>query len=711
MGPQMHTDAHRSNQIYLYLCLSVVIALMFCTGAFAQEPAGEGDDDDFPLPYVAPTHPKLGGYEVTGTIEFGWRFTALDGSQNGYRAIVDLPRGPSFGFSRVELRSLDNDGRLFDTLLFEGQGGGGEPTSTGRIRAGKRGIYLVDYQFSDIDTFNYQPDFANPGFENGVILAPHGWDRTRRNDTVDVTFFPQRRIEGSFNYRRSHQSGLGLGTDLSSESLIFGRELDNSVHDTRGGIGFRFPRWFLFVEQGVRRYRDDEIDTADPFTVTDPETLARFRRNRTTETTSPSTRLVATATPWTPVRLTARMAYVGLDTTGRLSESNDSLGSDLSTIDAAGIDDGHAFVFDSTQDVRVHDRWRVTNAFRYRRTRTVGTSSSVVTFAGDTANATTDVGDRSYRDARLEDQVGVEFDVAEDAVLRAGYRFARRQYTYDRMDRFLLLPPLEQFSTSRTVLHSDEDRYDAVLFGGSYRLRRDARVFLEYENGREPNANFGFDDRRVFFDRGGDYQLLRIRGAWTPCDWFEFGGSVRTTDRSVRSGVIAGRDVVVDDPDRPVFTRLFDGEPPVQSIRSRAANLTVRLSPWTRLSGGVTVDRIANTAGVTYLTARERLDGTGSTVFETVPRFFRYRDDETLVTADISAEPIDRVTLSAYYSLVSAAGDVPVHYHQGSARAVVGLGRGMSGVLEWKVYDYDDHRTSVSDFKANHGIVALRWEF
>ena len=697
------------------LAVAWVVIAVACGNVFAQEPGAdeqlEGDDEDFPLPYVPPTHPTIGGYELTGTIELGWRFTALDGSRNGYRAVVDLPRGPSFGFSRVELRSPENSGLLFDTLLFEGSGGGGEPTSTGRIRAGKRGIYLVDYQFSDIDTFNYQPDFANPGFENGVILAPHGWDRTRHNDSVDVTFFPQRRIEGSFAYRRSHQSGLGLGTDLSSDSLVFDRNLDNTVHDTRGGIALRFPRWYLFAEQGVRRYRDDERDTPDPFTVTDPETLARFARTRATQTTAPSTRVIATASPWTPLKLTARLAYVGLDTTGRLTETNDALGSDDSRIDADGSDDGHAFVFDSTQDVRVLDRLRVTNAFRYRRTRTVGSSTSLVTFAGDTANATTDVADRSYRDARLEDQAGVEFDVAEDVVVRAGYRFARRRFDYDRTDRFLLPAPSEEFSTSRTVLHSDEERYDAFLAGGSYRLRRDARLFVEYENGREPNANFGYDDRNVFFDRAGDYRLLRVRGAWTPCAWVELGGSVRTSDRSLRSGVIAGRDVVGDDPLNPVFTRLFDGEPPVQDIRSRAASITVRLSPWERLSGGVTFDRVENSAEVTYLVARERIGNDGGSIFESVPRFFRYRDDETLVTADLVAEPVDRISLAAFYSLVSAAGDVPLHYHQASARASVKLGRGVSGVLEWRLYDYDDHRVAVTDFRANHAIAGLRWEF
>lgn len=712
---------HGPGGVAHWVLLALVASLALgAPSARAQAPAGEpagSGDEDYPLPYTAPDHPTVGGFEVSGTIELGWRFTNLDGSLNAYRAIVDLPRGPSAGFSRIELRRPDDDGRIFDSLLVEGSGGGGEPVSSGRIRAAKRGIYVAEYVFSDVDTFNFQPDFANPLFDAGVVLAPHGWDRTRRSDAVDVRLFPQRRVEGHVAYRRTHESGLGLGTDLSDASLVFARALDNTVHDVRAGVALRWPTWYLSVEQGLRRYHDDERDVADPFTVTDPDTLARFERLRSARTSAPATRVIATANPWSALKLTARMAYVDFDTAGQLLETADSAGSDVSRSESNGVDAGHAFVFDATQDVRVLDRVRLTNAVRYRRSRTVGTSAGTLVFGGDLVNLARDTASRSYRDARIEDQAGIEIDVAKDAVVRAGYRFARRRFAYDRTDRSVFSAEL---MTARTVLHDDEERYDAFLAGGSYRLRRDARVFVEYENGREPNPNFGFDDERVFFDRAGDFQLLRIRGAWTPAPWLELAGSVRTTDRSLRSGVIAGRDVVFDDPDNPVFTRLADGEPPVQRVRSRAASASVRVVPWERLQAGVTFDRIANTASVSYLTARERTDGQGNIVYDTVGRFFRYRDDEALLTADLNAEPFDRVSIVALYSLVSAAGDVPLHYHQASARGVVRIGRGVSGFVEWRLYDYDDHRVDgaagtdgrgITDFRANHATVGVRWEF
>ncbi len=565
---------------------------------------------------------------------------------------------------------------------------------------------MVDYRHSRIDTYNFIPDFANPLFDNGVILAPHGWDRTRALDSVEVTIAPERRIEGNFAYFRTRQTGLGLGTDVSNDALIFDRDLDNVGHEVRAGVTLRWPTWLFRFEQGARFYEDDERDLADPTVVTDPDALTNFFRNRTADVSAPTTRATLTARPFEGVNLTARAVYVDYDISGSLDEVVDAVGSDPAASAILGRDQGHAFLFDASQDVRVIDRVRVSNYVRYRRYRTVGSTQGLFTTAGDAANAVRENDDRSTRDSRLEDEVMGHVDVARGLVVRVGYRFARREFDFDRTDTVIIPPPNDQFSSVRFLARSDEQRYDAFLAGGSYRLRHDARVFFEYENGREPNANFTLDEQTVFRDKAGDYQLLRARGSWSPYDWLELAGSIRTTDRTFPSGVIPGRDVIVDDPFNPVFVRLFDGEPPEEQSRSRAAGFTVRVTPrsWARF--GVTFDRLHNTATINYLTARP-LDGGFVDVFRTV----RYLDDESLVTADVTVDPVDRLSLSAYYSLVGASGSVPLHYHQAQARGVYRIGRGVSGVLEWRLYDYDDHRYSVTDFRADHAIVGVRWEW
>lgn len=566
----------------------------------------------------------------------------------------------------------------------------------------KRGLYIVDYRHSRIDTYNFLPDFANPLFDDGVLVAPHGWDRTRALDMLDVTIRPEQRIEGHFNYFRTRQSGLALGTDVSSEALYFDRALDNTANEVRGGVALRWPTWYFWFEQGVRWYDDDERDTANASLVTDPRTLSNFFRNRTTDSTAPETRAALTARPFERLNLTARAVYVDYDVTGRLDELLDGIGSDPAASLITGRDEGHAFLFDATQDVRALDWLRVSNFIRYRRYRTVGSTNGVFTIANDTENAVRENDDRSLRDARIEDELRAHVDPISGLSLSAGYRFARRTFDFDRTDTVLLPESFGIPPSIRVLPRSDEQRYDAFLASGSYRLRHDARVYFEYENGREPTVNYTYDERATFRRRAGDYRLVRVRGSYAPADWLEVAASVRTNDRTFPSTVVPGREVVVDDPFNPVFIRLYDGEPPTEASRSRAASLTVRVEPVRRLRFGVTLDRVHNTASVAYLVFRH-----GEDVF----RSDRYLDDEGLVTADLVAEPFDRFTVTALYSLVNASGSLPVHYHQAEARGVYRFGRGISGVAEWRLYDYDNHDLTVTDFRANHAMVGVRWEF
>jgi hypothetical protein len=416
--------------------------------------------------------------------------------------------------------------------------------------------------------------------------------------------------------------------------------------------------------------------------------------------------VTATAHPFEHVDLTARAIYVDYDVEGTLDEVVDSVGSDPAASFIVGDDEGHAFLFDATQDVRPLEWLRVTNYVRYRRYRTVGRTAGVFTTNGDAASAVRENDERSLRDARFEDELQASFDLARGLTVRAGYRFANRRFDFDRTDAILLSPPIEDLSTDRVLPRSDEQRYDAFLASGSYRLRHDARVFFEYENGREPSVNWSLDSRAVFRETAGDYQLLRVRASYAPYTWLDLGASIRTTDRAFPSTVIPGRDVVVDDPLNPVFVRLFDGQPPDEQSRSRAAGFTVRVAPrpWARF--GATFDRVHNTASINYLVAKQ-IDGEFADVFRSI----RYLDDETLVTADATIEPIDRLSLAAFYSLVGTSGSLPVHYHQASARGVYRFGRGVSGVVEWRLYDYDDHRYTVTDFRADHAIVGVRWEW
>ena len=92
--------------------------------------------------------------------------------------------------------------------------------------------------------------------------------------------------------------------------------------------------------------------------TTDPDALANFFRDRTTDVTAPTTRATLTARPLEGVSLTARVVYVDYDISGSLDEVVDAVGSDPAASTIFGHDEGHAFLFDATQDVRVIVQFR-----------------------------------------------------------------------------------------------------------------------------------------------------------------------------------------------------------------------------------------------------------------------------------------------------------------------------------------------------------------
>lgn len=660
---------------------------------------------------------RVGAYEVTGAVELGWRFTAIDGSRELYRSQVDLPDGPTLAFSRVEFRSPENTGPIFDTLLVEGSGWGSEPSSHARVRVARRGLYLVEYYNRRVDTYNTAPDFANPLFEQGALVAPHGWDRTRRMQHLELTLFPERRVEGHVAFDRSAQSGLGFGTTVDVPDLVLDRALDNDTTELRGGVSLRWPTWALFAEGGTRRYDDDETSVADPLTTTDPETLAGFLRRRTTDWDAPFARLRLTANPLARLRVTARALYTDYETEGTLSERVDAAFSDPSTLEARGRGEGHAVAFDSQQTWRASDRLTLGNFFRYRRYRNSGSGSSALGFGDDPSSVVTEIDTRDYRDEVVSSEPRVEVDLARGLRARAAYRIARRESYFVRSG-LVRLPGAGDFDQG-IDRREDDYRVDVFLAGLSYRLRHEARFYAEYENGRDPSTFFtrageiaaGDLAPQTYFRGPGDYQLLRLRGSWQPREWIDLSGSVRVTNRTFHSGALGflRGDVDVEEPGlaRRRGDGPLPGEAPQQTSRVRAAGVTVRVTPEARVSFGLTYDRSRATADITYLAAIPN----EQSEFERRTFFTRYEGDENAIVADVVATPASRLTLTGLYSLVSSSGSFPVHYHQAHGRAAYLFGRGVSGILEWRLYDYDDHRFEITDYRAKHAVAGVRWEF
>src|SRR5215468_11821337 len=84
---------------------------------------------------------EQGNYNIKQSVEFGYRFTDVTGSQITYDTFVNLQQGPRLLDFTTEMRSLNHQGAFFDRLYFSNFGYGGDPQNVSRLSVSKNKWY------------------------------------------------------------------------------------------------------------------------------------------------------------------------------------------------------------------------------------------------------------------------------------------------------------------------------------------------------------------------------------------------------------------------------------------------------------------------------------------------------------------------------------------------------------------------------------------
>ena len=129
---------------------------------------------------------EQGNYNIKHSVEFGYRFTDVTGSQATYDTFVNLQQGPRLLDFTTEMRSLNHEGVFFDRLFFSNFGYGGDPQNVSRLNISKnkwynfsalfrRNEYAWDYSLLANPLNPVTPPFENapPGFTPIIITTPH----------------------------------------------------------------------------------------------------------------------------------------------------------------------------------------------------------------------------------------------------------------------------------------------------------------------------------------------------------------------------------------------------------------------------------------------------------------------------------------------------------------------------------------------------------
>jgi hypothetical protein len=231
------------------------LALFVTIPLLAQQAAQQPAPQPAPDAAVSPT-PSTEPW-ITGTLDFGYRFTSIGGDNDVYRSVVNLGQGPRL--LGLDFTIVDPQKRLFDHLDVRANNWGGDPYNTLHVNASKRGIYDFNFDYRDIAYFNLLPSFADPLLGSGLVLDEDSYFARRRMSDFQLDLLPGHRIMPYLAYGRDSGQGTGITTFESDVNTypVADRMFDKT-DNYRGGVRLEFNRFHATLEQGGTTLRDDQ---------------------------------------------------------------------------------------------------------------------------------------------------------------------------------------------------------------------------------------------------------------------------------------------------------------------------------------------------------------------------------------------------------------------------------------------------------------------
>lgn len=229
---------------------ALVILPLLLGAAIAQHPddAVEGVDN--------------GDYHYQGSFEVGYRGVNTNGSQAIYDTFVNQQQGPRVLDQTLNIRSLDHQGMLFDTLFMSSFGWGGDPENAGRLRMSKDKWYDFNVTFRrDRNFFDYN-DLANPlNPANPYVQvndSPHEFATVRRMYDYNLTLRPQSAVRLRLGFTRNNMAGPAFSSVHEGTDALLFQNTRTLLDAYQIGVDVKvLPRTSISYDQFLQYYKGD----------------------------------------------------------------------------------------------------------------------------------------------------------------------------------------------------------------------------------------------------------------------------------------------------------------------------------------------------------------------------------------------------------------------------------------------------------------------
>ena len=225
----------------LFIRMMVVIGIaIFAATAFGQTPTPKPAEDEDLI---------VGGYKVTTTTEFGYRYRRLYGSENKFNSDLNYKKGFRLFDSNILFEADSGKGKYFDSLLISNTGWGADPSGFTRVNVEKTGIYKFNSTVRRVKYFNNLSNFA---------LQQHTFNTRHSLGDFDFTLLPQNeKIRFNFGASFSNVSGPGVSNARAyRDDFAVTADYENKSNDVRAGVEGKLLGFNLGLTQGFRFFKD-----------------------------------------------------------------------------------------------------------------------------------------------------------------------------------------------------------------------------------------------------------------------------------------------------------------------------------------------------------------------------------------------------------------------------------------------------------------------
>jgi hypothetical protein len=229
--------------------------LILSAAAFAQ--------DDTAKPTV------VGGFENTGSLTTGYRFTDVSGYRPNYQELFDL----NSGFRLLDFSlfgKAKDENRFADDYSLTLSGLGGDPYASGQLTVRKNNLYDLRVNFRQSYYYWNMNDLAAMPTGLDGLTSNHNWATVRKMGSVNLLIHATKNLRFSFEYYRNTRDGVTQTTrslDYFGSSSTWGSfaranpyliiaPLNEATDRVTGGIDYTKNGWALHYKLGYQSFTD-----------------------------------------------------------------------------------------------------------------------------------------------------------------------------------------------------------------------------------------------------------------------------------------------------------------------------------------------------------------------------------------------------------------------------------------------------------------------